>query len=341
MNRELSHGLPLLITAQNRILRADTMRPVLLRGLNRSGLEYAEPNTDGFLAAAGINQDEIAAMTLGWHANVLRIPFNQDWCLHGRAAHSAESYRASLDQIIEWASAAGAYTILDLQWLDFETAYGTTFNAIQGRTVNHVPPGPNEKTIDLWRILAARYRDEPAVLFDLLNEPHDVLSDDPNPLHLIGSDGRVVLSDQRRFSAREWNRWAALLVSEIRKIKPDGLILVGGVDWAFDLRGIHIDAPNIVYSTHIYANRPRFTWHRALGRYRDIPIFAGEWGGSDLDIRFGQQLGAKLRKLELGWAAWCWSDFPRLVAAAQAGDCTPTPFGAMVQGELARSASQG
>ena len=337
MNKELSHGLPVLITAENRILRADTMRPVLLRGLNRSGLEYAEPNTDGFLAAAGINQDEIGVMTQEWHANVLRIPFNQDWCLHGRAAHSAEAYLASLDQVIESAAAVGAYTILDLQWLDVETAYGTTFNPIQGRTVNHVPPGPNEKTIDLWRILAARYRDEPAVLFDLFNEPHDVLPDDPNPLHLIGSDGRVVVSDQKRFSARDWNRWAALLVSEIRKIRPNGLILVGGVDWAFDLRGVHIDAPNIVYSTHIYANRLRLTWHRAFGRHRDIPIFVGEWGGSDQDLRFGQRLAAKLRKLELGWTAWSWSDFPRLVTSAQSADWTPTAFGALVRDQLVSS----
>jgi endoglucanase len=335
MNGELSHGLPALVTSGNRILRSDTMIPILLRGLNRSGVEYSEPTGDGFLAAARMTQVEVGVMVREWHANVLRIPFNQDWCLHGRGEHFAEACLVALDQVIDWAAAMGAYTLLDLQWLDMETVYGTTCNASHGRTVNHVPHTPNEQTIELWRVLAARYRNEPAVLFDLLNEPHDVLPDDPHPLQLIGGDGRVVPSDQRRFSAKDWSRWANLLTAEIRRIKPDGLILVGGVDWAFDLRGVLIDAPNIVYSTHIYPNRPWFTWHRALGRHREVPIFVGEWGGSDRDLGFGRRLAAKLRKLGLGWTAWSWSDYPQIVVSAQAQDFKATPFGKLVRNELA------
>lgn len=337
MNGELSHGLPALVTAGNRVFRADTRTPVLLRGLNRSGLEYSEPGAGGFLAAAQITHDEIGVLVQDWRANVLRIPFNQDWCLHGRGSHSAEDYLASLDQVIDWAAALRAYTILDLQWLDIETPYGTTHNSIQGRTVNHVPPTPNAKTIDLWRLLAERYRDEPAVLFDLLNEPHDRLSDDPHPLQLVDSDGNIVSTDRKRFSAEDWSRWASLLTSEIRKIRPDGVLVVSGVDWGFDLRGVVIDAPNIVYSTHIYANRPWFTWRRALGRHREVPLFVGEWGVSDHEIRFGQRLAARLRKLGMGWTAWSWSDFPRLVVSAQTQDFTPTAFGALVRDELAQT----
>jgi len=336
MTGELSHGLPALVTSGNRILRSDTMAPILLRGLNRSGLEYSEPDADGFLAAARITQDEIGTMVQDWHANVLRIPFNQDWCLRGAAGHSAEGYLAALDQVIEWAAAMGAYIILDLHWLDTETGYGTTHNAVQGRTMNHVPPGPDENTLELWRVLAKRYRNETAVIFDLLNEPHDVLPDDPHPLQLVGEDGQIFPSEERRFSAIQWNRWATRLVAEIRKVKTDGLILVGGVHWAFDLREVRIEAPNIVYSTHIYANRPWFTWHRALGRHRDVPVFVGEWGGIDRDLKFGQRLANKLRKLGLGWTAWSWSDFPRLVASAQTGDFKPTPFGMLVREELTR-----
>ena len=101
MNGQLSHGLATLITAGSRLLRADQMRPVLLRGVNRSGMEYSEPGVDGFLAAAHITQDEIREIVQGWRANVIRLPFNQDWCLNGRGAQSAEAYLASLDQVIE------------------------------------------------------------------------------------------------------------------------------------------------------------------------------------------------------------------------------------------------
>jgi endoglucanase len=337
MGGELSHGLPALIAAGNRILRADQMSPVLLRGVNRSGLEYSEPNADGFLSAARITQAEIHEIVAGWRANILRIPFNQDWCLNGRGVHSAEEYLTSLDQVIVWSAELGAYTILDLQWLDNETVYGTTIHPTQGRTANHVPPAPNAQSIELWRALAARYRDETAVIFDLLNEPHDVLEDDPHPLNLIGSDGTVEPSDETRVTAREWSRWATLLMCSIRENKPDGIIMVGGVDWAFDLSGVAVDAPNIVYSTHIYSNRRRIDWSKALGRHRQIPIFVGEWGGTEQDLEFGASLASRMRSLGLGWTAWSWADFPPLVEAPGAGAFNPTPFGALVRNELGSS----
>jgi endoglucanase len=335
MNNQLSHGLPNLITAGNRILRADQMRPVLLRGVNRSGLEYSEPGNGGFLAAARLTQDEIREIVQVWRANIIRLPFNQDWCLNGRGSQTAEDYLASLDQVVAWAADLGAYTILDLQWLDADTIYGTTENPVQGRTANHVPPAPNETSQTLWRTLAARYKDESAVIFDILNEPHDVLADDPHPLNLIGVDGEVTASDETRLTAQQWSRWASLLTASIRDIKPNSLIMVSGVDWAFDLSGVQVNAPNVVYSTHIYSNRRKKDWKKALGRYGDIPIFVGEWGGTDQDLKFGTELAAIMRNRGLGWAAWSWSDFPRLVAGADYG---PTPFGTLVRDQLSSSA---
>lgn len=334
MNGELSHGLPALVTSGHRILRADDLIPVLLRGINRSGLEYSEPGADGFLSAAGITQDEIREIVLGWHANVLRIPFNQDWCLNGRGMHSAEEYLAALDRVIAWAAELHAYTILDLQWLDADTAYGTTSDPIQGKLANHVPPSPNEETIALWRLLAARYKDEPAVLFDLLNEPHNSLEDDSSPLNLVSSDGTIVASREKRFTAEDWSSWATLLIAAIRQIKHEGLILVGGIDWAFDLREVKVDAPNIVYSTHIYANRDRKDWHKALGRFEHVPTFVGEWGGTGQDLAFGGEFASVLRSLGLGWTAWSWADFPHLVAQPLAAAFEPTLFGSLVRNEL-------
>jgi hypothetical protein len=50
------------------------------------------------------------------------------------------------------------------------------------------------------------------------------------------------------------------------------------VDWAFDLRDVQVDGPNIVYLAHIYGNRKRGDWHKALSRIADVPVFIGEWG---------------------------------------------------------------
>lgn len=300
MRGELSHGLPELLTSGNRILRADTMNPILLRGINRSGLEYSEPSAAGFLAGAQFTEDELREIVLNWHANIVRLPFNQDWCLRGRGSHSAEEYLASLDQVISWAAALGAYTILDLQWLDADTAYGYTEDQYHVQRANHVPPTPNADTILLWRTLAERYQNEPAVLFDLLNEPHDALADDFLPIHLVGSDGEILDSYDRVVGPEEWVPWAAHLTAEVRKIRPNGILLVGGVDWAFDLRRIRVNAPNIVYSAHIYSNRKSHHWAKALGAWNEVPIFVGEWGGKEEDWEFGRKLAGLMRERGLG-----------------------------------------
>jgi len=335
MRGELSSGLPQLATSGNRIVRADTGLPVLLRGINRSGLEYTAPSDAGFLAAAQFTQDEVHEMVVNWGANILRIPFNQDWALRGRNGHKAEEYLAALDRVILWASAFGAYTILDLQWLDADTVLGTT-----GGKNNYVAPTPNADTIVLWNTLAARYRDESAVLFDLLNEPHNRLPDDPHPIHLLDGNGHVVESDTNSVGAAQWVPWATKLVNEVRKIRPNGLILVGGVNWAYDLRGIRVNAPNIVYSAHIYPRSGASPWANALGSADQVPVFIGEWGGEGRDTTFGHALADTMRHKGLCWTAWSWVDAPQLVQPPRAPQYLPTNFGKIVRAEL-RPAPQG
>ena len=252
MNGEISHGLPALRASGNRIVNAAAGELVTLQGVNRSGLEYAEPGDRGFLASAAILQAEIEMIIHDWGASILRLPFNQDWALNGRGSFSAESYRQALDTVIAWAAELGAYTLLDLQWLDADTDFGSNIDG----SVNRVGPLPNTASIELWAVLAERYRDEPAVLFDLFNEPHSPLEDDPNPMSFVTEDGTIQTADPRDITADDWNRWAQKLAAAIRKIHPSSLLFVSGIHWGFDLRGVRIDAPNLVYSAHAYPNRP-------------------------------------------------------------------------------------
>jgi endoglucanase len=334
MRGELSHGLPALITSGNRILRSDTMNPMLLRGINRSGLEYSEPSAAGFLDGAQLTEDELREIVVNWRANIIRLPFNQDWCLRGRNGRSAEEYLASLDMVISWTAALGGYTILDLQWLDADTVFGYTEDERGVQRANHVPPTPNADTILLWRTLAGRYQNEPAVLFDLLNEPHDALPDDFLPIHLVGSDGEIFDSYDSVVGPEEWVSWATLLTAEVRKIRPDGIVMVGGVDWAFDLRRIRVNAPNIVYSAHIYSNRKLDDWGKSLGAWNEVPVLVGEWGGKEEDLDFGRKLANLSRQRGLGWTAWSWVDDPPLVLQPRAPNYQPTPFGELVRNEL-------
>lgn len=315
----LSHDLPRLATRGNRIILAATGTPVLLRGVNRSGLEYSEPDEDGFLSAADLSRAEIRHLVEAWNCDILRIPFNQDWAIRGRRGQSGEQYLLALDRVIEWAARYGAYTVLDLQWLQADIPYGGDRN--------FVAPLPDLDSIRLWETLADRYRDEPAVLYDIFNEPHDKLDGDPHPL--LRPDGTAYPETWRAVTMAEWLPWAERLIAAIRGRHPDPVIWVPGIEWAYDLRGVELDAPNLVYSTHVYPNKG-WNWDEAFGQLaRRAPVFAGEWGGTEADEGWGFELADYFDRLQMGWTAWSFTDFPHLMTRYM-----PTPFGALVKERL-------
>lgn len=315
-----------LATSGISLVEAHTGKPILLRGVNRSGLEYSAPDGAGSLAKAGITADEIEAMVTQWGANVIRLPFNQDWAL-ARPDYDATPYLEALDFVIQTAARAGAYTLLDLQWLDAVTPRGT----LPDGSPNFVPPLPNAGSLVLWTQLAERYRDQPAVLYDIFNEPHDALVDDPLPL--LGIDRGVTFPlPSKRVSMAQWQPWALHLVEAVRSRNPAALIFVPGTGWGYDLRGLPLPGvTGVVYSTHVYRNKGR-NWHAAFGELAQThPVFAGEWGGGDEDVAWGSELYRYLSARGIGWTAWSWSDAPRLV---QAGTREPTAFGAIVRAAL-------
>ena len=352
MAGDLSHGLGRLSTAGRQLVSGDPPRAVHLRGVNRSGLEYAEPGAGGFLESAGMTEHEIAWIATEWGANVLRIPFNQDWALNGRGTFHSSSYLSALDQVIYWSSRAGAYTLLDLQWIDADLPRGRNADG----SFNRVPALPDADSLMVWSILAERYRDEPAVLFDVFNEPHDPLPDDEVALEGIDENGGIFPLPERRVSMAEWQPWARHLVQAVRRVHTHSLIFVSGVRWGYDLRGFPLTVaessskpfPDLVYSTHVYpwcgssrrgrgrlpfASAP--SWREAFGHLsRAFPVFVGEWGGATEHVRWGETLIRYLGRLDLGWAAWSWSDYPRLVVNAQGGEWEPTDFGRLVKRAL-------
>jgi endoglucanase len=146
----------LLATAGNRIVDTVTGEAILLRGINRSGLEYALPDEDGFASGAGVSRSEIEWIVREWGANIIRLPFAQDRVLLGFGDRTGEDYLRDIDRIVGWAARYGAYTLLDLQWIN-----------------GAIPALPDEESPGMWAQLARRYRHQPEVLYDICNEPHD------------------------------------------------------------------------------------------------------------------------------------------------------------------------
>jgi endoglucanase len=265
-----------------------------------------------------------------WRANIVRLPFNQDWAL-AREGYDPKPYLAALDFVIDAAASRGAYTLLDLQWLDASTSRGTNADG----STNFVPPLPDQKSIELWGQLAARYAGEEAVIFDIFNEPHDALPDDPLQLAGIRQNGTVFPLPSRKVSMAEWQPWALQLVMAIRAESPDALIFVSGVNWAYDLRGFPLPGvQGVVYSTHVYTNKGN-NWDQAFGDLSATqPVFVGEWGGGPDDLPWGRNLLDYLNQRGIGWTAWSWSDNPRLLQLPIAPNYVPTEFGQLVHAAL-------
>jgi hypothetical protein len=319
--------------------------------VNRSGLEYADPGADGrgpdaFLASVAFDEPDLRRIA-GWGANVVRIPFTQDFVLRGRRSAPATDYLAALDQVVAWAETCGLYTLLDLQWIDAETHRGIG----QDGSINRVPALPDAESIEVWRLLAGRYRDRPSVLFDLFNEPHTPMQSDEAPLVGVRPDGGLWRLPARVVGMDEWQPWALRLIDEIRGVHPRAVIFVSGVGWAYDLRGFPLrrrsghPVEGLIYSTHVYpwttiglwpGRAVEREWHRAFGHLAAAyPVFAGEWGGDAANLDWGRRLLAYLEARTVGWTAWSWCDWPPLLGDHRGGDFSCTPFGGVVKGGLA------
>ncbi len=267
-----------LATSGRNIVEAATGKPLLLRGVNVSGMEYSH------LPYAGISQEELRVIVDEWNCDIVRIPFVQ-------SRVSDPDYVDQLQQIVDWLWLRGAFTILDLQWLTHESG---------------VPPEPDLGSIQCWDTLSRTFAHYSHVIFDLLNEPHDI-------------------------PVERWIEWAYLLTDTVRSTTPDRLVMIGGMDWSYDLRGIYLDAPNVIYSTHVYPNKGA-NWDEAFGdKAWDFPVFAGEFGGWDQDIAWGQRLLDYFDERQMGWTAWSWRDKPHLQH-----DLEATPFGRIVRQRLLR-----
>lgn len=138
---------------------------VQLRGVNRSGFEFACVQGWG-LVDGPTDAASIKAMKT-WDINAVRVPLNEG-CWLGLpsvpAQYRGAVYRQAVAGYVKRLTAAGLYVILDLHW----NAHG--LQSPDGQQVmadaNHSPA--------FWKSVAATFRNNHAIIFDLYNEPHDI-----------------------------------------------------------------------------------------------------------------------------------------------------------------------
>ena len=146
------------------------------------------------------------------HFQTVRLPVR--WSNHASPDAQArldEGFARRVDAVIDRLLAGGGFVILDMHH----------YKQLTGG-----PRHPNEFAVDpavaearlvnLWRQIAARYRDRsPRLLFELLNEPQGE----------AGGAGGSALGGVR------WNRLAARALAAVRETNPERVVLIGPDDW--------------------------------------------------------------------------------------------------------------
>src|SRR5216117_2003261 len=123
----------------------ETARPVRLRGVNRSGAEYA--CAQGWGIFDGPSDSASVRAIASWRANVVRLPLNETcWLgINGvPAAYSGASYQKAIADFVALLNRNGLVVILDLHWTAADTA----------KALAQAPMPNRDHTPEFWRQVA-------------------------------------------------------------------------------------------------------------------------------------------------------------------------------------------
>ena len=261
-------------------------RPHLFHGLDRPSLEW---NPVGEMLSSQDFQ-----LMASWRSNVVRISLNQDSWLQ-----NTSNYQATVDQVVQWSEQSGQDAILDLHWSDKGQLGSGAGQQIMA----------DANSVTFWQQVAAKYKADGRVIFELYNEPHDVTWD----VWLSGGSagGFQVAGMQQLYDA-------------VRGAGADNLVVVGGLNFAFDLSGVpshRVSGYNIAYATHPYAvtGREPDKWDASFGFLAATdPIIVTEFGTFDCSTDYYSMLLAYANQHAISWTAWAWYNggcgFPAVIA---------------------------
>jgi hypothetical protein len=264
-------GMPLPLKVKGNQILNSKDQPVLLRGVNAASLEWTSDGDGRILETVRVGIDD-------WKSNIIRMPLSQDLWFGKEPNQTDEgkAYRALVKQIVDLCGSKSCYIILDLHWSDANE---------WGKNIGQQSM-PDRNSVVFWKDIASLYANNPAVLFDLYNEPRDVSWD-------VWLNGGTVTSRPNRPGQKTVTYETVgmqPLLDTIRATGAKNVAVVGGLDWAYDFSGIlegrQLKDPTgngIIYANHVYDNKTEsvFTWiadmEKAAAKF---PIIVSEFGGS-------------------------------------------------------------
>jgi len=298
-------------------------RVVQLRGVNRSGTEYACAQGWGFFD--GPSDSASVAAIVSWRANAVRVPLNETcWlAINGvKPAYSGANYARAISDYVALLNRAGLVVILELHWSAPDTVVA----------LRQAPMPDRDHTPQFWREVAAAYGNNNRVIFDLFNEPFpDNNADTPEAWRCWRDGGTCRGMSFQAAGMQE-------LVSAVRGAGATNVIMLGGVQYSATLSNWLASKPsdplnNLAASWHIY----NFSWCAAPACWdgnaapvaQQVPLVLGELGQNDHGSAFITALmdWMDARQGGAGYLGWSWDVWGDPLDLITSYDGTPTAYG--------------
>jgi hypothetical protein len=275
---------------------------VVLRGVNMTGSEYECMAGDSVWDTVIGDQATINAM-LAWHANVVRLPLNEDcWlAINGvPAATSGANYIGPITTFVNLANESGLIVEVDLHW----GAGGT-----KKPTDDSFPAMDATHSGAFWQSVATNFKNNPSVIFNLTNEPYI-------------TSWSCYLNGGCTTPKVHRNTWTVLgtqsVVTTIRNAQANNPIIIAGLDYSNQLNNWLSYVPNdplkqIIAGVHIYFDgldcETSSCWTSVFGAIQDAgyPVIIDETGEFDMVSGGGCGSGR-----EQGLTAWADARFPQV-----------------------------
>lgn len=327
--------------------RGDTVQ---LRGVNRSGTEYACAQGWGLFDSPDPAHPDGRAMVRAirsWKANAVRVPLNEHCWLGINGvpeAYGGANYRQAITTYVRRLHRAGMYAIVDLHT-------GGPGDYPASSAVNGLRPMPDaDHSTDFWRSVARRFGSDRGVVFDLFNEPNGEIS------WRCLLRGCRITSDSYDPKVPDYDAVGMqTLVREIRAEGAKNVIMVPGLRWTNDLsrwREFRPDDPRhrIAASFHNYEEPLgacfRSCWNETIAAIaKHEPVVSGEIGDTDCDHDHIDRYMRWADSHDVSYLAWAWdateygswgcASGPALI---QSYDGTPTAYGVGLRRHLRATA---
>lgn len=291
-------------------------QPITLHGVNIDGTEWS--CLYGHAFADPSDEASVRAM-VEWHINAVRIPLNEDcWLGINGAPTAIVNYHQAIGEYVSDLNSHGIYAILDLHW------------SAPGSTLSHLGPGfagsyemaDADHSPAFWSSVAAYFRDNHAVLFDLFNEPHEI----------SWSCWRRGCLAPRGYAAAGMQE----LVNAVRSTGATQPVMVGGNNWETELGAAWLSnrptdpAGQLVAAAHLYGYAKPAQYNSDLGPVAaKVPVVIGETGETNCSDNEIEGLLNWADSHGVSYLAWEWStgECGSKLSLITAFNGTPTPYG--------------